>query len=61
MQKSSGSVGVPTSSVAELKERIKEAESKKKEQGAVEFSLEEALNPTESLAEICKSLGLKSL
>lgn len=61
MQKSSVAVGVPTSSVAELKEKIKAAESKKKEQSAVAFSLEEALNPTESLAEICKSLGLKSL
>ncbi|MDE6302528.1 MAG: hypothetical protein K2M36_02945, partial [Clostridia bacterium] len=61
MQKSSGTASVPTSSVIELKERIKEAESKKKEQSAVAFSLEDALNPTESLAEICKSLGLKSL
>ncbi len=51
----------PTSAVAELKEKIKDAENRKKAQSSVAFSLEDALNPTESLAEICKSLGLKSL
>ncbi|MDE5601212.1 MAG: hypothetical protein K2J16_01795 [Clostridia bacterium] len=63
-QKSSVEYGAkaPKSSVNELKEKIKEAESKKsKLQGSAAFSLEEALNPTESLEEICKSLGLKSL
>lgn len=50
------------SAVAELKDKIKEAESRKANlQNSAAFSLEEALNPTESLAEICKSLGLKSL
>ena len=48
------------SGVAELKEKIKEAEERKKAQSAA-FSFEEALNPTESLADICKSLGLNSL
>lgn len=49
-----------TSAVGELKEKIKDAE-RKKAQASVAFSLEEALNPTESLADICKSLGLNSL
>ncbi len=53
---------VPSSAIEELKGKIKDAETKKvKAQGSAAFSLEEALNPTESLADICKSLGLKSL
>ena len=44
----------------ELKEKLKEAE-RKKAQGSAAFSLEEALNPTESLADICRSLGLNTL
>lgn len=50
----------PSSAAIELKEKIKEVENKKKEQSAA-FSFEDALNPTESLADICKSLGLKAL
>ncbi len=51
-----------SSAVAELKDRIKEAESRKAGiQNSAAFSLEDALNPKESLAEICKSLGLKAL
>lgn len=61
-----GAAKQTVSGVAELKEKIKEAESRKKAQNAGEsqtaaFSFEEALNPTESLADICKSLGLNSL
>ncbi|MDE7373250.1 MAG: DivIVA domain-containing protein [Clostridia bacterium] len=61
-----GAAKQPISGVAELKEKIKEAETRKKAQSAKEaqtaaFSFEEALNPTESLADICKSLGLNSL
>lgn len=48
------------SAIGELKEKIKEAE-RKKAQNTAAFSLEDALNPTESLADICKSLGLNSL
>ncbi|MCM1394217.1 MAG: hypothetical protein NC179_04905, partial [[Eubacterium] siraeum] len=56
----------PVSGVTELKEKIKEAETRKKAQSAKEaqsvaFSLEDALNPTESLEDICRSLGLNSL
>ena len=47
----------PVSGVAELKNKIKDAENKKRAQ-SVAFSLEDAMNPTESLEEICKSLGL---
>jgi len=53
---------VPSSAIEELRGRIKDAETNKsKVHGSAAFSLEEALNPTESLADICKSLGLKSL
>lgn len=47
----------PVSGVTELKNKIKDAENKKRAQ-SVAFSLEDAMNPTESLEEICKSLGL---
>lgn len=47
----------PVSGVTELKNKIKDAETKKRAQ-SVAFSLEDAMNPTESLEEICKSLGL---
>lgn len=50
-------VSAPVSGVAELKNKIKDAENKKRAQ-SVAFSLEDAMNPTESLEEICKSLGL---
>lgn len=60
--KKSDNTNVSSPSVEELKAKIKEAEGKKaKAQSSAAFSLEDALNPTESLADICKSLGLKSL
>ena len=59
-QKKASASKAPVSGVAELKDKIKEAENKKKAQSAA-FSFEEALNPTESLADICKSLGLNAL
>lgn len=50
-------------SLDELNARIKETENKtqQKKDGSVSaaFSLEEANNPTESLEEICRALGLK--
>lgn len=53
------------SGVCELKQRIKEAEDKKNQKAKREelksesaFSLEEALNPKESLEDICRYLGL---
>lgn len=54
------------SGVSELKQKIREAEEKKNKAAKKQevksesaFSFEEALNPTESLAEICQYLGLK--
>ena len=43
----------------ELKDKIREAEARA--DGSAAFSLDEALHPTESLAEICRALGLKAL
>lgn len=48
-----------SSELDELKDRIREAEAKTDTSAA--FSLDEALHPTESLAEICRALGLKAL
>ncbi len=48
-----------SSALAELKEKIREAEAKSDNSAA--FSLDEALHPTESLADICRALGLKAL
>lgn len=61
LQSNVGSDSNVTSAIGELKQKIKEAENKKKSQNSAAFSFEEALNPTESLADICKSLGLNSL
>lgn len=47
----------PVSGVNELKNKLREADSKKRAQ-SVAFSLEDAMNPSESLEEICKSLGI---
>lgn len=47
------------SALGELKDRIKEAQTRA--DGSAAFSLDEALHPTESLAEICRALGLKAL
>jgi len=45
--------------VDELRSRLKDAELRKaKPQENAAFSLEDALNPTESLEEICRSLGI---
>ncbi len=43
----------------ELVKKLKEMTQKSKENDTVAFSLEDALNPKESLEDICKSLGLK--
>ena len=45
-----------TPSLKDLRDKLRLAEEKK---DSAAFSFEEALNPTESLAEICRSLGLK--
>ncbi len=50
--------GEDTPAVRELKDKIRDARRSKE---SAAFSFEEALNPTESLADICRSLGLKSL
>lgn len=53
----------PSYGANELKKKLAEAVDKKSEEGKnknapAAFSLEDALNPTESLEEICKSLGI---
>lgn len=47
----------PSPELDELKQKIREADVK----AGAAFSLDEALHPTESLADICKALGLKAL
>ncbi len=49
----------PSPALDDLKSKLREAEQKKDESAA--FSLDEALHPTESLADICRALGLKAL
>lgn len=51
--------GGDSEALSELKDRIREAGSQADDSAA--FSLDEALHPTESLAEICRALGLKAL
>lgn len=49
----------PSAALDELKSKLREAETRADTSAA--FSLEEALHPTESLADICRALGLKAL